>query len=122
MDDSQFLKAANELSQYGIKLNEEDAAFTSKLVNITRKHTFPEHSFSAYFDYLSSIENGDEIEKHIDVLSATISALHYRLRIKNTSAVEFRNEIALVHPLMMKVEKEKRKENRIIPEDSSLSV
>ncbi len=122
MDDAQFLKAANELADYGIKLNQEDASFISKLASITRKYTFPQHSFSEYFTCLAAIEDGDEIEKHVDVLTATISALNYRLRLKNAAALEFRNEIEPLHPLIMKVEKEKKKENRIIPDDSSNSI
>ena len=68
---------------------------------------------------LSSLEEEAEILKHIETLNATYSALKYRLRIKNKNAIEFRNEMNELHPLVMKVEKEKKKENRIIPDDSS---
>ena len=68
---------------------------------------------------LSSLEEEAEILKHIETLNATYSALKYRLRIKNTAAIEFRNEMNELHPLVVKVDKEKKKENRIIPDDSS---
>ena len=68
---------------------------------------------------LSSLEEEAEILKHIETLNATYSALKYRLRIKNKDAIEFRNEMNELHPLVVKVDKEKKKENRIIPDDSS---
>ena len=68
---------------------------------------------------ISSLEEEAEILKHIETLNATYSALKYRLRIKNKAAIEFRNEMNELHPLVVKVDKEKKKENRIIPDDSS---
>ena len=117
IDDAKFLQTATELSEYGIKLNAEDATFTSKLTNIARKHT--SYSFAQYFDILANLEDDTEIDKHIETLTATCSALKYRLRIKNKTAIDFRNEMHEIHPLVVKVEKEKKKENRIIPDDSS---
>ena len=118
IDDAKFLQTATELSEYGIKLNAEDAAFTSKLTNIARKHT--SYSFTQYFDILSSLEDEAEIDKHIESLTAICSALKYRLRIKSKAAIDFRSEMNDIHPLVLKVEKEKKKENRItIPNDDS---
>ena len=117
IDDAKFLQTATELSEYGIRLNVEDAAFTSKLTNIARRHT--SYSFIQYFELLSSLEDEAEIVKHIDTLNAACSALKYRLRTKNQAAIDFRNEMNELHPLVVKVEKEKKKENRITLTDDS---
>ena len=129
MDDTAFFDAQNELVRYGIRLNEEDAIFSSKLANITRSHSFSQSILvpdgnggtTAYFDYLKSLDNAEDIQKNIEVLDLLTSALTYRLRIKNTNAIEIRNDVNGLHPLLYTVKKEKEKDLQLVPDNASTS-
>ena len=56
------------------------------------------------------------------MLNAISAALTYRLRVKNTSAIEFRSEVNELNPILYKVKREKERELKILPDDATASL
>ena len=129
LDAQPFYDAHSDLVQYGIKLNDEDSTFNAKLSHIIKKHPFAQRlliadgngATTSFFDLLKQLDSAEDIEKNIEVFNALSSALTYRLRIKNTTAIETRNDVNGLNPFMYKIQKEKAQELKLLPENTSVS-
>ena len=128
-DDRWIIDAYKELSDYGISLTEENTAFNTKLNQIIKKHPFSRSLtipvngvVASYFEFLKSIDDETDIQKNIEMLNALSSALSYRLRTKNTSAIDFRSDVNDLNPILYKVKREKERELNLLPDNATASV